>query len=416
MIVMFLYSIVFGQTNQEKIEALNKKLADLQDQQTQIKLELEDYKLIKIRKDLDEVGIPYVRSDEVLINHSAMSLVYSEFHEQAKWVAHIITPDIIEGKYSRTNDFRPDKKIESGSAIEQDYFLKYMKPDSTYEYDGFGYDRGHLAPSADFRWSAKAISESYLYSNMSPQVADFNRGKWGDLEGLLRGYIYNNPTTQLYVVTGPILNKKLPHIERGTNKVTIPKQYFKIAIDIKNNRGIAFLMPNKNIQYPIASFAKSIDEIEELTGIDFYHSLADSIENEIEKQSDVSLWIPEKNKQDVKPISAPSLPANYFNTVQAKLYVGESKKVNVCGKVVGTKISKNGHVFLNLDQSFPNQIFTVAIWKKNHPNFSYDIIKKWKGKTICLEGKVVDFGGTPTMILEKEDEITPYSELSFQER
>ena len=113
-----------------------------------------------------------------------MSLVYSEEHEQAKWVAHIISPDIITGNVSRTNDFRPDPHVSTGSTVEEDYFLKYLQPDSSYKYDGYGFDRGHLAPSADFRWSTTALSESYFYSNMSPQRPEFNRGTWAELEGL----------------------------------------------------------------------------------------------------------------------------------------------------------------------------------------------------------------------------------------
>src|SRR5690606_2430798 len=101
---------------------------------------------------------------------------------QARWVAHIILPDIIDGQVTRSNDFRVDPMVRSGTAVEADYFLQSQKPDGTIEYDGFGYDRGHLAPSADFRWSESALSESYYYSNMSPQLAEFNRNGWAELE------------------------------------------------------------------------------------------------------------------------------------------------------------------------------------------------------------------------------------------
>lgn len=391
-------------TIENKIELLNKEQEELYNQ-------LEDLKLEKLRSDLYAIGLPKLEKNETLINHTAMSLVYNEFHEQAKWVAHIITPDIIKGKSGRSNDFREDPLISTGSAVELDYFIKTMLEDSTYEYDGFGYDRGHLAPSADFRWSEKALSESYFYSNMSPQVAEFNREKWADLEGLLRGYIYNNPNSQLYVVTGPILKKDLPHIERGQNKVSIPELFFKVALDIENKRAIGFLMPNKKIHYPLSSFAKSIDEIEEITGIDFYYLLNDSIEDSIESNFNITEWIPETNKSDAEPIYAPSLPKNIFNSIQAKIYVDEPKEVTICGTVVNTKISRNGHIFMNIDKNFPNQVFSVAIWKKNHANFSYDIEKEWLGKQACFKGKIVNFGGIPTMILEKENQIKLYSDI-----
>ncbi len=71
-----------------------------------------------------------------------------------------------------------------------------------------------MAPSADFRWSKTALSESYLYSNISPQLADLNRKGWADLEDMIRTYVYEN-NQDLFVVTGPVLKKGLTKIERG---------------------------------------------------------------------------------------------------------------------------------------------------------------------------------------------------------
>ena len=113
-----------------------------------------------------------------MIRHKAFSLAYGEEVEQAIWVMHIISSEIKDGTVGRTNDFRIDTLIQSGSAEEEDYFIKTRNSDGDVEYDGFGYDRGHLAPSADFRWSRSALSESYYYSNMSPQLPGFNREKW----------------------------------------------------------------------------------------------------------------------------------------------------------------------------------------------------------------------------------------------
>jgi endonuclease G len=411
LLLVFIISTSFSQTTSTSISLIENKISLLDQEKEKLFTQLEDLKLEQLRYDLYTIGLPKLKKDETLINHTAMSLVYNEFHEQAKWVAHIITPDVINGKSGRSNDFREDELIATGSATERDYFTKTLKTDSTYEYDGFGYDRGHLAPSADFRWSSKALSESYLYSNMSPQLAEFNREKWADLEGLLRGYIYSNPSSQLYIVTGPILRKNLPHIEKGYNKVSIPDQFFKVVLDFNNKRAIGFLMPNKKIHYPVSSYAKSIDEIETLSGIDFYHMLDDAIEDSLEKQFNISEWIPKNSKTDVNPIYAPDLPQDVFNSVQAKIYVDEPKEVDVCGTVVNAKISRNGHIFMNIDKNFPNQIFSVAIWKKNHPNFSYNIETEWLGKQVCFKGKIINFGGTPTMVIEKESQVKLYTSI-----
>lgn len=371
-------------------------------EQKKVEAKLEGLKLAKLRVDLEDWGLPALNEGEKVIRHEAMSLVYSEKHEQAKWVAHIIRPEVVSGNQGRSNDFRVDPLIETGSAVEEDYFLKYLQPDSSFEYDGFGYDRGHLAPSADFRWSAKALSESYFYSNMSPQTPEFNRGKWAELEGFIRGYIARHPESQLYVVTGPVLEDDLPVVERSVNKVAIPKQYFKVVLNKDQQQAIAFLMPNKECLAPVESYATTIDKIEALTGIDFFPALPDPLEQSVEAQLDPFAWMPDAMQEDVRPIKAESLPAKSYNTVQARLFAGTGEKVKICGTVVSTKLTRKGHTFINLDKKFPNQIFTVAIWKDYAQNFSYQPHLELMDRKVCFEGKVNISQGTPTMEVQHE--------------
>ncbi|MBL4670242.1 MAG: DNA/RNA non-specific endonuclease [Flavobacteriales bacterium] len=410
-------SVAFSQSIDEQIQELKNQTELLDNNLLKLNDQINELKLKKIQEDIQTIGIPKLKEGEVLINHSAMSLIYSEKHEQAKWVSHIITADIINGKAGRSNDFRADPLVKTGSAIEKDYFLKTLKEGSEdkYDYDGFGYDRGHLAPSADFRWSKKALSESYFYSNMSPQLDKFNREKWADLEGLLRGYIYEHPKTQLYVVTGPLLNDSLPIIERSVNKVSIPKYFFKVVLDLVNKKAIAFIMPNKEMKYPVSSYAVTINEVEKVTSINFFHQLEDGLEEKLETQKDITIWVPEKQKGDVTPLYQPDLPKGIYNTIQAKRNMGTGKKMTIRGTVVDARRTRNGHLFFNLDKSYPNQIFTIAIWKKNIVNFSYDPLTEWKGKEITLKGKIADFDGIPTMIIEKENivEINKESKTIF---
>lgn len=409
-LVFCLANVSFGQDLNKQRQSLEDQLAELKTKESKLLQTLEVIKLDQIQKDLKEVAIPTLEREETLVNHSALSLVYSEEHEQAKWVAHIITPDIITSNLGRSNDFRVDDKIKTGTAVEADYFLKELQSDNTYKYDGFGWDRGHLAPSADFRWSAKAMSESYFYSNMSPQLAEFNRGKWSELESSLRSYIYRNPNTQLFVVTGPILKKNLPVIERGVNKISIPKLYFKVAVDLNNKKAIAFIMPNKKISYPISSFAVSIDKVETETGIDFFSALPDDLEAILETQVDVKSWLPEKQQTDVEPLFPPNLPPNHFNTVQAKQYIGNSKSIHVCGTVVSARASRKGNILINLDQQYPNQLFTIFIRKENIIHFPYNPETTLVGQQICVKGTVSKFGGAPAMF------ITAGEDLKFMDR
>jgi endonuclease G len=412
-IIFFSITLLVGAQNIEnKLNHLQDSMQVLNQKQIDLKAEIDELKLQKIREGIVKIGMPELKVGEAVIVHSALSLVYDEKHEQAKWVSHIITADIINGKTGRSNDFREDALVKTGSATEKDYFLKTLKDGSKdkYDYDGFGYDRGHLAPSADFRWSEKALSESYFYSNMSPQLPEFNREKWADLEGLLRGYIFEHPKTQLYVITGPILNDSLLVIERGVNKVSIPNYFFKVVLDLSNEKAIAFIMPNKEMKYPISSYAVTIREVEDITGINFFHQLDNVLEQRLESQKDVLVWVPEKQKNDVDPMYQPDLPKGVYNTIQAKRHMGSSKRITVSGTVVGSRKTRNGHLFFNLDKNYPNQIFTVAIWKKNIINFSYDPLTEWKGKEITLKGKIADFDGIPTMIIEKETAIEIHQE------
>ncbi len=104
----------------------------------------------------DQFGLPAYTSRDAIITHTAYSLNYSEDHEQAAWVAYKLTAEKVSGTCERTDDFRPDPMVMTGSAELSDY-------------RGSGYDRGHLAPAGDMKWSPTAMSESFYMSNMSPQ-------------------------------------------------------------------------------------------------------------------------------------------------------------------------------------------------------------------------------------------------------
>ncbi|MBK8965329.1 MAG: DNA/RNA non-specific endonuclease [Lewinellaceae bacterium] len=388
-------------TEKSRIEA---EIAAVERQKLALLEQLEQVQLQTIQRDLKAVGLP----SEQYILHSAMALEYSEPHEQARWVAHIILPEVAEGTVGRTNDFRPDPLVPTGTAVEEDYFLKTMNANGTWEYDGFGYDRGHLAPSADFRWSATALSESYFYSNMSPQVAEFNRGRWSELEAVLRSYVETHPGVQLYVVTGPVLEPDLPVIERSVNRVAIPKQYFKVALDLKNNRAIGFIMPNARLTYPLENFAVAVDAVEQLTGLDFFNRLPDSLEATLEAGLDKAGWLPELAQGDVEPLVQPDLPRNHFNTVVAGRYVGSGEQITVCGTVVGSRYSRSGNLWLNLDKQYPNQLFSVFSRKADLANFSEDPKAAFENRQLCFTGKVENFNGTPTMNIDREEQVILY--------
>jgi endonuclease G len=402
---------LLSQTLETKIASTSAQIASLKAAHDSLSGTLEDLKFQSLRHQLTQVGLPETATCDEVIYHTAFALVYDESHEQAKWVAHLILPDVATGTEGRTNDFRPDPLIKTGSAVDADYARKIKTEEGKTKTEGFGYDRGHLAPSADFRYSKKALSESYYYSNMSPQTPGLNRGRWADLEDAMRAACIQK-NSPLFVVTGGILKTDLPKLEQGINQVSIPRHYYKVILDLEHNEAIGFIMPNSKCEYPLKHYVCTIDSIEKATGLNFFHKLPDDAENTIEGTVHRAYWLPEGEKTgDVEPLDATALPRNTFNTQQASLYAGKRDEITVCGKVVSSKLSSKGNVFLNLDKMFPNHIFTVTIFNQNVPNFSYEPHEALKDKTICVTGYVTkDSNGVSGIIIENESAIELYDE------
>ena len=210
-----------------------------------------------------------------IIRHTHYTLSYSEEHEQAEWVAYELTASEVNGSYDRTDNYRGDPNVSTGSA-------------SLADFRGSGYDRGHLAPAADMSFSHTAMSESFYLSNMTPQEAGFNRGIWRQLESQVRDWARNNGS--VYVVTGGILNGNYKDI--GPNDVTVPTHYYKVVLDYEKpeRKAIAFILPNKKGTKSIKEYAVKIDVVESRTGIDFFHELPDNIENELEGSVSTDEW------------------------------------------------------------------------------------------------------------------------------
>ena len=221
------------------------------------------------------IEIPAHQPYEKLISHAGYTLSYNEKYEQANWVAYELTSAETNSIYNRTNQFLIDPKISTGSAQNSDYA-------------GSGYDRGHLAPAGDMGWSAQSMIESFYYSNMSPQVPSFNRGIWKNAESFTREAAITNQT--VYVVTGPVFTSNMTSI--GPNKVAVPQSYFKIVLDYTEPvlKAIAFVIPNAGSQLPLQNFAVTINEVEQLTGLDFFPLLPDQEESILESKFDISLW------------------------------------------------------------------------------------------------------------------------------
>lgn len=229
-------------------------------------------------------------SDHERRNYEYYSICYRESYEQAEWSAYCLTKEHLVKNASRSDDFRPDPEISTGSATLADY-------------KGSGYDRGHLSPAADFSFDKNAMSETFYMSNMSPQAGSFNRGIWKDLESTVREWA--EEFGRVYVVSGPVLDKPASEYESiGKDKVSVPQYYYKVLLaplyeneddaktpdDAKNVIALGFIFPNEKCAGTIFDYAASIDEVEKRTGLDFFYELEDSVENKVEAETETAEW------------------------------------------------------------------------------------------------------------------------------
>ncbi len=222
-----------------------------------------------------------------LIEHSGFALSYDEAWEQAEWTAHLLRRENLQKEWSeRSNDFRPDPKVRTQSATDDDY-------------RGSGYDRGHLVPNGDLAWDAAFSSETFYMSNISPQARQFNQGIWRELEETTRDWA--KKFNRLYVISGPVMTENPKGTIGRQNRVAIPAAYFKVLLDLDEPelKGIAFVIPNQVSFEPLYQYAMSIDEAEAITGLDFFPNLMPAqLEKTIEASGNIDLWPFNKNRYD----------------------------------------------------------------------------------------------------------------------
>jgi endonuclease G len=191
-------------------------------------------------------------------------------------VAYEITKQEVEGIEPRSDNFMPDPEVSHSETA------------TTNDYKNSGWDRGHMAPAADMKWSRQAMKESFYLSNICPQNRNLNAGIWKDLEEQVRRLATQKG--YLYVVCGPIVSEQPKTI--GYNKVVIPDAFFKVLLQSANGNwsAIAFMFANESGRKPLSTYAMSVEDMQIITDIDFFPALPDSIETKIESKVDFTKW------------------------------------------------------------------------------------------------------------------------------
>lgn len=211
-----------------------------------------------------------------VIEHIGYTVSYNSSSKNPNWVGYELTAEEVEGVVEREQDFVLDPMVKGAQADDDDY-------------KNSGWDRGHMAPAADMKWSKQAMEESFYLSNVSPQNKNLNRGVWKKIEELTRdkAELYG----RVIVVTGPVF-KGTKQKSIGKGKVKIPDAFFKVLLTDYNNtyRAVGFVCDNKGGKKKADECAMSIDKVEEITGLDFFSQLPDETENLMEKGYSAPFW------------------------------------------------------------------------------------------------------------------------------
>ena len=221
-----------------------------------------------------EVSMPTTQ-DGAIIKYPGFTVNFNSDKHTPNYVAWELTRDRIDGPYKRSNNFRTDEAVV-GCPTPEDYRRS-------------GYDRGHMAPAADMKLSRHAMDACFYLTNTCPQSQHLNTGPWRKLEEATRRWAARD--SALIVICGPILTDHITETI-GATKVAVPKRFFKVILAPYANppRGIAFVMSNLVQPGGMQTAATSIDEVESITGLDFFAALPDDIEAQVEAQNNFNQW------------------------------------------------------------------------------------------------------------------------------
>lgn len=244
----------------------------------------------------DPIELPALRNsaNDLFVSHSTLlngkqvatfSMEYDKNKKHARWIAFRF-----DNRSGQTNTGRSDEPFDVDPSIP----VQYQRERA--DFGAKGYDRGHICASADRLYSEEANVQTFYYTNMSPQKNRFNTGIWLDMEGAVRTWgRSNNFRDTLYVVKGGTIDKENQILEyiSGDKTKPVPKYYYMALLCKKGGtyKAIGFWADQSNAARPkLSECVKTIDELEELTGLDFFHHLPDKLENAVEAQYAVSSW------------------------------------------------------------------------------------------------------------------------------
>jgi endonuclease G len=218
---------------------------------------------------------PLTKTPEIVLQRTSYVVSYNKQTRCPNWVAWQLTADHTDGELKRMNNFHEDEDCPRPRATLQDY-------------KGSGWSRGHMCPAGDNKWSREAMYDSFSLVNVCPQDSKHNSGVWNSIEMDCRQWA--RKYGEVFIVCGPVWTKG-KHQTIGPNKVQVPEAFFKVVLRLKPKpAGFGFITRNNEGTKKRDLYYNSIDQVERITGIDFFPALPDDIENEVEAKADVSDW------------------------------------------------------------------------------------------------------------------------------
>ncbi len=211
-----------------------------------------------------------------IVKYPGFEISFNPDVHQPNYVVWELTAEESEATGKRESKFAPDPDVKGCATLN--------------DYRGSGFDRGHMIPAADVKWSDDAMQASHYLTNIVPQDHRLNSGPWASLEGLCRNWACRD--SAIIIVCGPVLTDRMPRTIGKDNKIPVPERFFKVVLAPYTTpmHGIAFILNNGYVEGGVQAAATTIDQVEAITGFDFFASLPDSIETEVEQQCQFQKW------------------------------------------------------------------------------------------------------------------------------
>ena len=235
-----------------------------------------------------EQPAPLRDRQEQILHRRGYTVSYNSDTKNPNWVAWHLTKSHTYGSFQRNREvFAEDTDVKAPRATDRDYYNSR-------------YDRGHMCPAGDNKWDGQAMTESFLFTNVCPQNHGLNKYEWNDLEILCRDWAREYGAVD--IVCGPIYSSVAERFSVGKsgqstqktigrNKVWVPDAFFKVVLCRKGKpKAIGFIYRNEGVKQLMTEAVHSVDEIEAMTGIDFFPALDDETEDRVEASASLSAW------------------------------------------------------------------------------------------------------------------------------